>query len=167
MKISSEFKNLAQIPKSVRSELPLFNFAKSMLLCKILEGNMLLPTAGHLERTDQIMAIDYEKMGKRIKQRREVLNISQEQLGASLLTSNVHISNIENGSRAPSLDLFVAIANALEVSADDLLANSLTVSSSPVGQELHALLQDCNHDEIEMLTRLLKFMKALFLEFGI
>jgi transcriptional regulator with XRE-family HTH domain len=83
------------------------------------------------------MAIDYEKMGKRIKRRREDLNISQEQLGASLLTSNVHISNIENGSRAPSLDLFVAIANALEVSADDLLANSLTVSSSPVGQELH------------------------------
>ena len=95
------------------------------------------------------------------------MKISQEELGEKTLTSNVHISNIESGSRAPSLDLFVEIANALELSADDLLIDSLKKSNSPVGQELHAILQDCNHDEKEMLIRILKFMKELFREFSI
>ena len=113
------------------------------------------------------MAIDYRHMGKVIKQRREEMGMSQEELGAMALTSNVHISYIESGSRAPSLDLFVAIANALEVSADDLLAESITVSGSATVQELHALLQDCNRDEREMLMRLLKFTKELFSEFNI
>ena len=38
---------------------------------------------------------------------------------------------------------------------------------SLLGQELHAILQDCNHDEREMLIRLLKYMKELFREFNI
>lgn len=113
------------------------------------------------------MAIDYIKMGMIMKKRREELKISQERLGEMALTSNVHISNIENGSRAPSLDRFVELANILELSADDLLVDSLKVSSSPVGQELHVLLQDCNDDEKRILTRTLTFMKALLREFNI
>lgn len=113
------------------------------------------------------MAVDYESMGSIIRKLREEKRISQEEFGDTLLTSNVHISNIETGSRAPSLDLFVAIANALEVSADDLLIDSLEHTSSSVGTELHSLLSDCNHDEMEMLTRTLQFLKALFTEFGI
>ena len=113
------------------------------------------------------MAVDYKKMGTHIKQRREELKMSQEELGEKTLTSNVHISNIESGARAPSVDLFVEIANALGVSADDLLVDSLNNSTSPVGTEIHAILQDCNRDEREMLTRILTFMKELFREFSI
>ena len=113
------------------------------------------------------MAVDYVKMGKIMKQKREDLKISQEELGAMILTSNVHISNIENGSRAPSLDRFVEIANILGLSADDLLVDSLKVSSSSVGRELHILLKDCNSDEKEMLIRIISFMKELFIEYSI
>lgn len=62
-------------------------------------------------------------------------------------------------------DLYL-VTYALDVSADDLLVENLTRTSSPVGQELHGVLQDCNHDEKEMLIRLLKFMKELFREFS-
>jgi transcriptional regulator with XRE-family HTH domain len=113
------------------------------------------------------MAVDYESMGRIIRKLREEKQISQEEFGSILLTSNVHISNIETGSRAPSLDLFVAIANALDVSADDLLIDSLNHSSSDAGKEVHSLLMTCNHDEKEMLIRTLQFLKALFSEFGI
>lgn len=113
------------------------------------------------------MAVDYAKMGRIIKQKRELLEMSQEQLGSMTLTSNVHISNIESGSRAPSLDLFVEIANALELSADDLLVNSLKVSSSIAGQDVHAIFQGCNKDEKEMLIRIAQFIKELFIEFNI
>lgn len=113
------------------------------------------------------MAVDYVKMGRIMKQKRELLEMSQEQLGSITLTSNVHISNIESGARAPSLDLFVEIANALELSADDLLVNSLKVSSSIAGQDVHAIFQGCNHDEKEMLIRIAQFIKELFIEFNI
>ena len=95
------------------------------------------------------------------------MEMSQEDLARAVHISGRHISNIETGAKAPSLELLILLANALEVSADDLLTDSLLHSSSPVGTEIYDLLLDCNHDEKEMLTRLLMFMKALFTEFGI
>ena len=113
------------------------------------------------------MAVDYESIGRQIKAYRTAKDISQEDLAKALYVSGNHISYIETGMRKPSLDMIVAIANALEVSADDLLIDSLEHTSSSVGAELHSLLSDCNHDEMEMLTRTIQFLKALFTEFGI
>ena len=113
------------------------------------------------------MALDYTVIGKRIKVKRLEKGLSQVDLGDIVRVNSEHISRIETGKKPVTLDLLVLIANALDVSADDLLVENLTRTSSPVGQELHAILQDCNHDEKEMLIRLLKFMKELFREFSI
>ena len=105
---------------------------------------------------------------------REEYKVLQEQKGdlsggsgKAVYVSNIHISYLEAGTKAPSLELLILIANALDVSADDLLVDNLTHTSSAVGQELHVLLQNCNHDEKEMLIRILVFMKELFQEFNI
>lgn len=113
------------------------------------------------------MAIDNASIGNRIKYYRNEMGISQEDLGAKVYVTGKHLSYLETGTKVPSLELLISIANALDVSADDLLVDNLTHTSSTVGQELHAILQDCNHDEREMLIRLLKFMKELFREFSI
>ena len=70
------------------------------------------------------MAIDYEKLGKRIKHFREQKGISQDELGNLVWVNNVHISNIETGKKAPSIDLLIELANALGISTDDLLVLS-------------------------------------------
>ena len=124
------------------------------------------PMAGQ-QKGRQHMILNYECIGKRIKYYRTEQKISQEELSQIIRISVRHISNIETGAKAPSLEMLINIANALEVSADDLLTDNLKHSSSPVDTEIHDILLDCNHDEKEMLTRLLKFMKALFSEFGI
>jgi hypothetical protein len=49
------------------------------------------------------------------------------------------------------VDTLISIANALEVSADDLLVDSLNHSSSTADTELHKLLLDCNQVEEEIL----------------
>ena len=103
----------------------------------------------------------------RIKQYRTEKEISQEELADLIAINYRHISNVETGRRYPSLEMIVSIANTLGISADDLLIDNLTHTSSPVGQELHILLLDCNHDEREMLLRILKFMKELFMEYSI
>ena len=127
---------------------------------------MHLPIAGHWERSI-VMAVNYESIGKLIRAYRAAKNLSQEDLAKTLYVSANHISYIETAARKPSLDMIVAIANALEVSADDLLVDSLEHTSSTVGAELHSLLSNCNRDEKEMLIRAIQFLKELFTEFGI
>lgn len=113
------------------------------------------------------MAVDYESIGKRIKYYRTEKRLSQEDLGNIVAVNNEHISRIEGGKKNLSLELLILIANALDVSADDLLTDNLKHSSSPVGTEIHDLLLDCNHDEKAILTRTLTFLKGLLSEFGI
>lgn len=63
--------------------------------------------------------------------------------------------------------MFILIANALGCSADDLLTDSLTNSTSAAGADIFDILKDCNPDETKMLIRILSFMKALLAEFGV
>ena len=74
---------------------------------------------------------------------------------------------IESGKVKLSLELLVLIADALNVSADDLLFDQLKHPSSPVGTELYDLLLDCNNDEKAILTKTVKFLKATLVEYGI
>ena len=113
------------------------------------------------------MPIDYEKLGKRIKHFREKKGISQDELGNLVWVNNVHISNIENGKKVPSIDLLIELANALEISTDDLLVDSLTHSVSTADSELHQMLVDCNKTEEEILTEMVKALKAILYRSGI
>ena len=113
------------------------------------------------------MAIDYESIGKRIKHYRTQKKLTQEELGKAVFATPVHISYIETGARTPSLEILILIANALDVSADDLLRDNLEHSSSPVGMEIQNLLLDCNEGEKAILTKTLTFLKNLLGEYGI
>ena len=113
------------------------------------------------------MALDYKSIGKRIKRYRMDKKMSQEELSQIVAVNYQHISNIEIGRKYPSLELLVLIANALDVSADDLLTDNLKHSSSPVGTEIHDLLLDCNNDEKAILTKTVKFLKATLVEHGV
>ena len=113
------------------------------------------------------MALDYESIGKRIKRYRMDKKMSQEDLGGIVHITGRHMSNIETGAKGPSLEMLVMIANALDVSADDLLTDNLKHSSSPVGTEIHDLLLDCNNDEKAILTKPVKFLKATLAEHGV
>ena len=113
------------------------------------------------------MAIDYEALGKRISNARKQIGITQEALGEQLNMTRKHISVIETAINRTSLDTLVDIANALNVSADDLLVDSLTHSASTADSEIHRLLLDCNTTEQEILTRTVKELKAILYGLGI
>lgn len=110
---------------------------------------------------------DYINIGKRIKQYRTEKGISQEALAEMVNINYRHISNIETGRRYPSLEIIIAFANVFGVSADDLLVDTLEHTSSVVGKEVHAILQDCHPAKKKMLIEILKFMKDLLTEYKI
>ncbi len=113
------------------------------------------------------MEINLVSLGARIKYFRNEKKLSQEALAEIVSVNNDYISRIENGRLRPSLMLLVSIANALEVSVDDLLVDSLTNPNAMPSDELHTLLLDCNETEKAMLIKTTTFLKALFSEFGI
>ena len=113
------------------------------------------------------MATDYKALGKRISNARKQAGITQEALGEQLNMTRKHISVIESAIKRPSLDALVDIANALDVSTDDLLVDSLMHSTSASNSEIHRLLLDCNEIEQEILTRMVREMKSILYGWGI
>ncbi|MBR4540010.1 MAG: helix-turn-helix transcriptional regulator [Clostridia bacterium] len=96
--------------------------------------------------------VDYEKMGKRMKYKRQAKNMNQEDIAKKVQISPSYYGNIERGSRVPSVDTLVAIANALDVGTDFLLADSLTAANPQrIAQETQ-LLTRFLRDRVEELN---------------
>ena len=65
-------------------------------------------------------------IGQRIKSFRQKANISQEELAEKVGISRISMSNYERGERIPAVDVFACIANALNVSMDELFGTNTT-----------------------------------------
>lgn len=113
------------------------------------------------------MDVNYELIGVRIKRYRENKGLSQEELGSIIGISNRHLSKVETGAKNPSLELILNIANALNITADDLLVDYLNNSTEKQNTELLTIITDCTPTEKVILMDMLKHMKALLLENGI
>lgn len=61
-------------------------------------------------------------IGKRIRERRQEIGLTQDDLAKILGVTPQHISAIETDKRAPSLDFMVKLAKELKVTTDYLLS---------------------------------------------
>lgn len=62
----------------------------------------------------------YNKIGYKIKQRRNELNMTQQQLADAVGVGLNHIGKIEIGYSKPSLDLLLEISTALKQTVSEL-----------------------------------------------
>ena len=67
------------------------------------------------------MNIASEKLGQNIKRIRTKKKMSQGDIARALEVDRGYISNIENGKKNPTLATIQKLADALKVSADELL----------------------------------------------
>lgn len=65
--------------------------------------------------------MDYVQFGKRVRIRRLVLGLTQEQLAEKIGVCAAYIGHIERGSRKLSVETLYALCRALDVSADWLM----------------------------------------------
>ena len=103
--------------------------------------------------------MDYRESGRRIKEERLKRKMSQADLSFEIDYSIPHISHVENGSTKMSLDFLVKTANALHVSTDTLLRDSLNESDETYQMEVMESLKDCNKEEMKILSRMITDMK--------
>ncbi len=100
------------------------------------------------------MNIDYKAVGKRIKIARIRLDLTQEQLSERVHISPSHMSNIETGTTRMSLQTVVNVANALEISVDQLLADNIVQARPVFEADLEAVVQDCSDEELRVIVAL-------------
>lgn len=93
--------------------------------------------------------MDLKAVGQRIKAAREAKNLTQEELAALVNLSTTHVSVIERGLKVTKFDTFVAIANALDISADALLIDVVTHSVTGVTNELSEMIEKITKERTE------------------
>lgn len=73
--------------------------------------------------------MNYELLGKHIREQRKLKKYTLEQLAEKLDVSTTFIGQIERAKGIPSLETLVKIANVLEISTDSLLFGDLNEQS--------------------------------------
>ena len=106
------------------------------------------------------MELDYKAIGKRIKIARIKADMTQEQLSEKAEISPTHMSNIETGTTKVSLTTMVALTNALNVTMDDLLCDSVIHAKAQFEQDLSDLLTDCDEYEIRIMKDVMETLKT-------
>ena len=84
------------------------------------------------------MKYNSAEIGARIRTLRLTLGYSQESFPEHLHISREHLARIEAGSRNPSIDLIIEIADAADVTLDYLILGKTTGAS--LKQELHSII---------------------------
>ena len=87
-----------------------------------------------------------ETIGRNIKKYRIEKKLRQEDLAEKTDLSSNYIGMVERGEKIPSLETFISILNALEISADMVLADVLkqgyVVKNSLFSEDMKKLSQD-------------------------
>ena len=105
------------------------------------------------------MPIDYITVGKKIRSVRMRKGMSQSMLAEMVEVSPPYISCIENGVKNASIETLVKIANALQVSIDELLDDNLEDNLIASPRAFEVVLSDCNEYEKRILLDMVSSMK--------
>ena len=105
------------------------------------------------------MELNYKAIGKRIKIARIKADLTQERLAEMVEISPTHMSNIETGTTRVSLTAIVSLANALSVTVDDLLCDSVVKAKVQFEKDIAGILADCDEYEIRMIKDMTKALK--------
>ena len=105
------------------------------------------------------MTLNYSLIGKRIKAARKAKGFFQSELSELIDKSAGYMSYIETGSKNPSLETLVQLANALDVTVDELLSDSLSATGPISNTELNHLLFDCSPYEKRVIILAIQALK--------
>lgn len=105
------------------------------------------------------MELNFKLVGVRISEARKRCGMSQAALAEKIEKSTPYISYIENGTRGLSVETLVAVANALHVSADDLLQDVIVNTVRVSNHAFAEAVVDCSEYERRVLLDLVKAAK--------
>ena len=86
--------------------------------------------------------MDKVAIGSRLREARNMVKITQEQLAEKVGIGTTYISDIERGAKFPSLNLFIKIVDALGVSSDYILRGEIEAGKNCVYDDITKKLDE-------------------------
>ncbi|MCM1226849.1 MAG: helix-turn-helix domain-containing protein [Clostridium sp.] len=108
--------------------------------------------------------LDYIALGIRIRQARKEHHVTQEQLGELCELSTAHIGHIERGTRIPSIDTLFRIAQALDVSMDYLIFDSIAPDEN-LFTTINSILQSKDKRKVKIFMTIVRALADKIDEF--
>lgn len=108
----------------------------------------------------ELREVDYVKIGNRVRETRHRKGITQEQLSKITGFSQPHIGHVESAKTKVSLPTLVKIANALDVTLDYLLFDSMETLTDSYDLDFRNALAGCTDEEKAHLLEILKLQIA-------
>lgn len=105
--------------------------------------------------------LDFKVIGARIQKSRTEKKMTQADLAEKIDTNQKHLSRIEGGYHRSTLDAIVAIARALDVSVDYLIADYNDSSNPSTLQVILDDIRDFTPQQLELLQDNIKAIKKL------
>ena len=102
-----------------------------------------------------------ETIGKQVRRLRKERGWSREYLAEKVNISVNFLGQFERGEKSVRLETFIAIANALEVSADTLLLGVVEQSCASKCSALEEKLKDLTGSDREKMLEILQIIETL------
>jgi|GEM_PF-485089 len=102
--------------------------------------------------------MDYRALGKRIREERLKLNLTQEKLAEDIELSTAYIGQIERGERSLTLENLALLANRVGVTIDYLLSDSVPPHSEILNNLWLQLMGERTESEKLLVINMIKLM---------
>ncbi len=108
--------------------------------------------------------IDYEALGRRIREARIKKKLTQENVADEIDVTPTYISSIENGKTKTSLQTLIKLAGLLDTSLDYLVYDNVPYMIEQYDLDAKAILQSCTEKERQVILDMMAELKRSLTE---
>ena len=108
-----------------------------------------------------VSEFNYVQIGLRIREARNAKGWPQAELAFRAGLNSAYVSHIETGKTKLALPTIVKIANALSVSTDELLCDSLELTKHVYDKKIAEELKDCDNVELQAFLEIIQSTKKV------
>ena len=106
--------------------------------------------------------MDYKRLGKRIREERIKLNLTQAQLAEAIDISDTYLGAIERGERRLTLDTLVKLVNRLGVTVDYMLSDFVSDNNSNILEQFKQIIDGQPLERKQMAINVLRTLFSYF-----
>lgn len=107
------------------------------------------------------MHVDFMLIGRRVKEIRKQLCITQAQLAEMTDLSISYISHIETAQKKASLESLVRIADALGITVDEILNGNQLNNPTEYQTDIDLIMADCTQPEKRLMYEIIQATKGI------
>ena len=111
----------------------------------------------------EVKELDIKEMGRRVRLRRELQELSRDQLAEQIDVSSQFIADIEYGHKGMSIQTLYKLSQVLNVSADYFLAGKMYGAEDDEAmrfrEEIRSTLDKCSAEQLKGVSQIVRIFE--------